>query len=214
MIGKLEGYDFDYVVAEERESARRLAQHLIELGHRRIDLIGSDPENRCVVERCEGITDVLLQAGIYSESPPRGEVLCRNVRWTLPDWKGIVKDWFSEQDPPTALITINDSIALQLYPVLHQIGLSIPEDVSVVSFGDKPWSAYLEPPLTTSRADDEEVARLAFQTLMKRIENPRMPSVRIEVPQKFIIRESFTSSPIRSTIGNHCNRDYTNSGIL
>jgi LacI family transcriptional regulator len=180
VVGEAEGYNFDCVTSEELESSARLARHLVELGHKRIGVVGVDPENRCAVRRLEGIESAL----------PDGGPALRTAGGTEDEWVQEVVSWFDDGDRPTALVTMNDGIALRLYRPLMERGLSIPDDVSIVTFENDFWTELVQPSLTTSAPDNAEVARLAFDTLMQRIENPKKPPIVKKVPQRFIQRES------------------------
>ena len=94
------------------------------------------------------------------------------------------------QQAPTALICVNSPTALRLIRPLRDAGLRVPQDVSLASFDDQVWCNQIETSLTTMSPRIDEVARLLFETLMARIENPQAPPVRHCVRQKFHERES------------------------
>jgi len=184
LVGESGGYNFDSVTSEEIESAGVLAKHLVQLGHRRVGVVGVIAGNRCTEQRLEGVVSVLQTAA------PEALDALRTAYGVKEDWIPEVCSWFEEPDPPTALITMNNGVALRLYRPLAEQGLQIPRDVSVVTFEDDFWTELIRPALTTSVPNNAEVARLAFEMLMKRIKEPEAPPVMHRVPQTFIVRES------------------------
>ncbi|MCA9435558.1 MAG: LacI family DNA-binding transcriptional regulator, partial [Candidatus Omnitrophica bacterium] len=184
LLGESGGYNFDYVTSEEIESSGVLARHLLELGHRRIGVVGVLPGNRCTEQRLEGVTRVLER-----ESPEAAKIL-RRADGEKEDWIPEVCSWFKYPDAPTALITMNNGVALRLYRPLEEVGIEIPRDVSMVSFEDDFWTELIRPSLTTSVPNNAEVARLAFETLRERIKDPEAPPIGHHIPQTFIRRES------------------------
>lgn len=181
VVGETEEYNFDCVTSEEVESSARLARHLLELGHTRLGVIGVDSENRCTTRRLEGIQSALPD-DIPALRTAEGD--------TWHEWGPEMLSWFDDEDRPTALVTMNNGLALRLYRPLTERGLKIPGDVSIVTFENDFWTELVQPSLTTSAPDNAEVARLAFDTLMQRVENPKNPPVVKRVPQRFIQRES------------------------
>ncbi|MBB0246784.1 LacI family transcriptional regulator, partial [Streptomyces alkaliphilus] len=83
----------------------------------------------------------------------------------------------------TAVFAANDHLALGLLRAMHERGRSVPGDVSVVGFDDVPEAAYYTPPLTTVRADFDEVATETLQLLLKRVtDGDTGPARRILTP--------------------------------
>ncbi len=195
VVGETKEYNFDCVTSEEVKSSAVLARHLLEFGHRRFGIVGEDEENRCAKLRIKGFVDALQESGVVGCNG-----FCKeDLRITGSVDQGGVQDamsWFDSDKPPTALLTMNDMIALELYRPLGEKGIRIPEDVSIVTFENDFWSELVKPSLTTSAPDYPEVARLAFETLMGRVDNPRLPPQIKKVPQKFIVRESSGSAPV------------------
>jgi LacI family transcriptional regulator len=89
----------------------------------------------------------------------------------------------------TAVFCSNDRSALGLYRTLHSKGVRIPEDISVVGFDDEPWTAYLEPPLTTLRQPAREVGRLAAKQVLAEF-SEEVKTKQHTVPVEFVERAS------------------------
>jgi len=184
LIGENGGYNFDCVVSEEIESSSLLTRHLIELGHRRLGVVGFLPGNRCTKGRFEGVVRAL------KDHAPEAVATLRRADGEKEAWIPEVCSWFEKEAPPTALITMNNGVALRLFRPLADMGLRIPRDVSMVTFEDEFWTELIQPSLTTSVPNNAEVARLAFFVLMERIKTPDAPPMSHFVPQTLIARES------------------------
>lgn len=182
LIGHIPSTDFDSVTNEEVESARRLAAKLIEQGHRRIGFVGSDPENRPAEDRLAGLRAALEQAGHRLDTA--------HVIPHAEGWQSAMVAMLRSPGAPTALVLLNDVVALLAHRALVDAGFLLPEDVSLATFGDGLWTRHLKPSLTTTRENNEQVARIAMDLLLKRIEEPNRPSEQHFVAQEIVERES------------------------
>ncbi len=187
VVGKLSGVNGDFVTTEEVETAYLLTHHLIDLGHRRIAFVGDDPENRCVRERLEGVRWALREVGetIHPE----------NIIPYEDGWERQMIQMLKAPGRPTAIVFMNDVTGLIAYRPLMENGFKLPEDLSVVAFGHNIWNRHLKPALTTTHEQNDEVARVAIDLLLKRIEEPDRPTTQLQVSQAIHIRESTAPPP-------------------
>ncbi|WP_240423769.1 LacI family DNA-binding transcriptional regulator [Microbacterium halotolerans] len=176
------GIDVAAVVPDEYDAGRRSAERLLAAGHRRIHLIGVGlgedevpPETVAGVERRRGILDALGAVGVTPESGR----LCRI--W-LPDdgWKA-TRDLLASGVDGGALITFNDRLAFGAYQALHEAGLTIPDDFSMVSFDDHQLAGWLHPGLTTFAIPHYELGERAVRRLLTD-EGPTGGTERIAMP--------------------------------
>ncbi len=205
IAGLIEGYGFDTVVSDEIDAGRRLANHLLELGHKRFGFIGANYARPSVAGRIRGVAAALREAGLPVDPSFEAHGLAgaqnRHVRqvaslhFPADDWIEQVLGWFDGPDAPTALICLNPTFALRLIRSLKRRGLRIPGDISIVAFGEDLWCQHAETTLTTIAPNDEEVARLLYETLMRRIERPHAPPTVHLVSQLFNPRESSGPAP-------------------
>lgn len=190
LAGKIDGFGFDYVTAEEVETAERLTQHLIALGHRRIGFVGLDPDNRCIHERFEGYRKALREERLPFDE--RTSV----VRFHEDgNWVADMQEMLRRPDRPTALVLINDVFALMAIRPLAELGLEVPRDLSIATFGNEIWAQHLKPSLTSTSENDKKVARAMMDLLLAKMENPDMPPSQVLVPQELLIRESTAPPP-------------------
>lgn len=182
LVGRVDNYGFDYVTSEETDTARALTQRLIAQGHREIGFVGTSDTNRCVIERQKGVAAALEEAGLHLRP-----------EHTIPiedDNHEKLKAMLRTPNRPTALVFVNDTVLLVANRSIAELGISVPADLSVISFSDNVWSRHMKPAITTSTEDYAAVADAAFDTLIKRIDNPSDSPLHKLVPQAIIDRES------------------------
>ena len=184
LVGRIDGYGFDYVTTEEVESSRKLAAHLVGLGHRRIGFVGSDSGNRCIAERLEGFRRAHGQAGL-----PVNESHVIPLRED-DSWISNLMEILRHPDRPTALVFVNDVTLMRAYRPLLESGLRLPEDLSLATYGDGLWATTLKPSITITHEDARQVASLATSILLERMEDPALPPSQRMIAQEMVIRES------------------------
>ncbi len=103
-----------------------------------------------------------------------------------------VKRW-KQADPatrPTAVICHNDQVAMTAYRALHEAGLSVPGDLSMVGYDNLPETAYLPPPLTTVDNQVQQQMRALVQRLVERLDHPRQTVQQIMIRPTLVERAS------------------------
>jgi DNA-binding LacI/PurR family transcriptional regulator len=162
------------VNVDDRMGARGAAQHLVDLGHRRIGIVTTgfggeygvlaDPFATTLAnterQRLLGWTDALSGAGITPTA----------VRLPHTDPQEIGHDGarllLALDEPPTAVLCFSDAIAVGVVGAIQESGLGVPEDISVVGFDDNPIARTTRPALTTVRQDSRAKGRAATELLM------------------------------------------------
>ncbi|MFF1574327.1 LacI family DNA-binding transcriptional regulator [Leifsonia sp. NPDC058292] len=161
--------------------ARAATRHLIELGHRRIAHLAGPTEWEEGLVRLRGFQQELEAAGLEVLPSPEGD-------WTAEFGYRAGLDVLA--DPTvTAVFASNDQTALGLYHAAHELGRSIPGDVSVVGFDDIPEAAHFWPPLTTVRQDFTELGRRSVARLVAEIERRVEPTAG-NIQPELIVRAS------------------------
>ncbi len=156
-------YSFD------REWAMRLLlEHLHKLGHRSYGIVGIHRERS--LSRWRGLEQAFKHFGI----DPRRQVVELVLHESLGDghaygWE-LGEHYLSLPNRPTALLCLDDEVALGCISFLQQAGMRVPEDVSVCGFDDIPAAAYSNPPLTTISQQVEHLVSLAMKALYARLE--------------------------------------------
>ena len=174
------------ISVDQELGARRATRHLVGLGHTRIGHVAGaagwfDATARRRGWRTElesaGLTPSVLWPGDWTaESGYRAGVELRELLRSSP------------RTAPTAVFVANDLMALGLIRALHEGGLSVPGDVSVVGFDDIPGAAFFRPALTTVRQDFEELGRQSIALLLAALRHEERISA--PIPPLLIARES------------------------
>lgn len=178
---------------DDEEGARTAVRHLVELGHRRIGLIGGDTDDPMRFtpphHRRVGYLDALREAGI--EYDPDLEIL---GYFTVDGGEAATQVLLERADRPTALFAESDEMAFGAIRAIRRAGLRVPQDVAVVGFDDNANACLLD--LSTVRQPVIEQAEDLTTRLLAAIDEPGTePVVRI-LPTELIVRGS--SDPTRS----------------
>ena len=102
----------------------------------------------------------------------------------------LLKELYNERNMPTALFVANDSMAAGSYRAAYELGLKIPDDISIIGFNDIPTAKYMVPPLTTVRLYMEFMGEYAVKLLEERIVRGREICVKVSIPTKLYVRDS------------------------
>jgi DNA-binding LacI/PurR family transcriptional regulator len=178
------------VCAAHSSGATHATRHLLDLGHRRIGVIGGPEGWMATQERLRGYHAALAGAGVLPD-----RCLVRYSDFRISGGRAEAAALLDLPDPPTAVFAFNDSMAIGVMQEATARGLRVPGDLSVVGFDDTVEAAVVVPGLTTVRQPLAEMGRTAAQMLGELIEGAALRTNRIELSTELIIRES-TAAPI------------------
>lgn len=180
------GIEADTVLGDSREGARLLVQHLIDLGHRRIALVNGPHDISSARERYNGYRDALKQNGI-----PCDPTLFLEVSYQSKQ-DGTIEDWLCSTlaEKPTAIFAGNNFLALSLIRLLHNKGLDVPRDISIVCFDELEPGLVVHPFLTVAAQQSYQFGFLGARMLIDRIRDGSLPPKKIILPTEIVIRES------------------------
>ncbi|MFF2633044.1 LacI family DNA-binding transcriptional regulator [Microbacterium sp. NPDC058021] len=171
--------------------ARTATEHLIDLGHRRIAWIGGPETSTAARDRLYGYQAALDAAGIAVDPS-----LIRADHFTVSTGAIHARDLLTAPEPPTAIMAADDEIAVGVLATAHELGVRLPEDLSVTGFDDTPQAAWTTPPLTTVHQHLEGMGAMAVQTLRVMAEGQHPSSRHVELATSLTVRES-TAPPRR-----------------
>ncbi|MBN1873613.1 MAG: LacI family DNA-binding transcriptional regulator [Anaerolineae bacterium] len=193
----------DCVVSNYEAATQEVMAYLLALQHRRIGLIyGVRPswdtlgiadlsvDSAGGLDRLLSYQDCLRAAGLPVD--PELMVTCGA---TVEDGYQAALQLLRLPARPTALLAINDLLAIGALRAASDLGLRVPADLSLVGYDDIPLSSYLSPRLTTSSKDMIRVGREVVKLLLARIQDPDRSHQRVDVHAQFIIRESTGPAP-------------------
>jgi LacI family transcriptional regulator len=180
------GVDCDVVVGDSAGGARRLVDHLISLGHRRIGLIVESDAVSTARDRRQAYTEALEAAGL----PLDPSLVIRSAVDPSGGFEGM-RRLLELEERPTAVFTVNNLVALGAIEAVRADGLRVPEDVALVCFDDIEYASRLYPFLTVMAQPAETLGTLGTQLLLDRVEGRAPDRSRVVVlPAEFIVRES------------------------
>ena len=174
------------VIPDERDAGRAAARVLLRHGHTDgIVLVGESPAHIvAAVERRAGITDVMQAQGLELAG------IIPTLWWPEPAYAA-VRDYLAAGHRPSALICLNDRIAMGAYQACQHAGLSVPEEISIVSFDDSDLASWLQPQLTSVAIPHFEMGRRAIEILLSENRPPEVHLVPMTVRERDSIAAPF-----------------------
>jgi LacI family transcriptional regulator, xylobiose transport system transcriptional regulator len=166
-------------------------RHLLELGHRRIAMVGGPAGYLAARARLDG-----FRAAMDAADAPVDPSLLRSGRFFFEDGLRHGRDLLARPDPPTAVFAGNDLIAFGVYEAARETGRRIPDDLSVVGFDDLQFAQWSGPPLTTVRQPLSDMGAAAANLALALAAGEQPGSNRVELATSLIVRRS-TASPGR-----------------
>jgi len=179
----------DQVVGTDHEAGQAVAQHLIDLGHREIAFVQGTPGYRGRMERFYGAREVAERwPGVTLHPLAFDEPAGFGAAFAAMRTGGI---------PPTACFCAHDGLALTVVSHLLSLGLRIPEDISVVGFGDFAAATQISPALTTVRVEGTEIGAVGLRLLVERIDaGDGGPARRVQIVSRLVARQSSGPCPV------------------
>jgi LacI family transcriptional regulator len=174
------------IIATNREGALSVMDYLITLGHRRIGYIGGRKDLQSAFRRHQGYLDGLHQAGI-----PVDPDLILDGNFTIDAGYRCGQKLLTMANRPTAIFAANDETALGVIKATQEMGLNIPDDVSLVGFDNSPEAAYYLPAgLTTVDQSVRQMGLAATEMLVKLINGEGVDETIYKVPTQLVVRGS------------------------
>jgi LacI family transcriptional regulator len=168
------------------------ARHIAALGHDRIAHIQGPETFLSAGERLRGFRVGLAEFGMKVE-----DRYLMTGGYTFESGITCGERLLSLDDPPTAVFTGNDEMAIGVYQAMRRAGLRIPEDLSIVGYDDSPMATRVWPPLTTVRLPTQYVGRIAVQLLVSNHDRMAMePPPATSVMPSLVVRAS-TAAPLK-----------------
>lgn len=163
----------DTVLIDNEGGMRLAAEHLLDLGHRRIGYLNL-PDNQVVSDRLLGYRKALAARGLAPGPETTLPLVPENAAI-----KAAVMAMLDGPQRPTAIITISDRLAAGVYHAARELGLRIPDDLAVISWDYTGYGAVMIPPLSVIVPPWEEAGEAAMELLLRRIARPAIPPRRV-----------------------------------
>jgi LacI family transcriptional regulator len=181
----------DVIESDNVVAAKEMMRHLLELGHRRIGFILGPNNTSTSVQRFKGASAALAEVG----QKPDPSLCVWGPYSHEAGYSSVLRLWNSPE-PPTAIFCSNDLLALGALDAARKHGVDVPGQLSVVGFDDIPGADWAAVQLTTVRVGINEIAMLAAQRILERMQlKTYLPGRRDVLPTSLIRRA--TSAPPR-----------------
>ena len=152
-------------------------RHLLDLGHRRIGVIAGPTYASSSVGRVRGYRKAIEEAGLAID-----DKLIRPSTFGMESGEDAARALLGEPAAPTAVFAVNDNTAIGVLAAAQSLGLTVPDDLSVVGYNDIPLSARLPVPLTTVRVPFAQIADVAVEMLNRRADEAASNIHRVAAP--------------------------------
>lgn len=182
---RLKDSSIDSVCVDNVAAACEAVSALIDLGHRRIGLIAVPLHITTGRDRHAGYLRAFHEHRLkasrewirFGDTRETGGYACAGELLQL--------------DPPvTALFATNSLMTLGALRRIHDMGLRIPQDISIIGFDDVPWAELLSPALSNVSQPTYELGRTAAQLLLERLSDPQRPPAHVTLKTRLMLRES------------------------
>jgi len=175
------------VVVDDEAGSRLAVDHLISLGHRRIAFVGLAPETDTARRREHGYERAMEAAGLTVE--PGWQVAGLPTEAGGREGAAALVALAADRRP-TAIFAASLLAAIGILAGLHDAGIAVPADMSLIAFNDHPLAAHLSPPLTTIRMANFEMGQTAVEMLLGAIEGRGVQDVMLPDSPRLILRAS------------------------
>jgi DNA-binding LacI/PurR family transcriptional regulator len=189
MDGFFDLEDVDAVTLDDMTAVYRAFEHAWDMGHRRIGFLAGDAEIQNFAHHRDGFAKGIREHGADPASCPVVTVGC-TAEESYRDVKALLADKRKPLAGPTCWIAQLDYIAIGALRALEEAGLRVPDDVSLIGYGDIGLAEMVDPPLTTTRINRADCGRLAMRTLAQRIADPDAPHTVTTVGSQLVERRS------------------------
>ena len=178
----------DSVVSDNVDSSFKLIEHLIKNGHRRIGALLGPSEISTFRERLRGYLDALQQYDLSIDE----NLINQGIPKEQEGYE-LANQLLDLPERPTAIIAGNNLMALGAIHAIKDRKLSLPGDISLVSFDDREWAQLITPTITVASQPTYEMGQQAAELVMRRLENDDISFEHVVLESEIIFRESVRS---------------------
>jgi len=183
----LEGLGFNCLVSDDERGAAEITGYAIEKGYKKIGHIGGHKNSNIGKARYKGFIDALKYAGLEVR-----EDYIQRGGFAIEDGYNGFMSLYENKSLPEIIFTVTYPVALGVYRAAREVGLVIPEDVDVISFGDSAYNEFLQPSITGIHMPAAEIGKKAVELVIDQIED------KTPIEDKKIIM------PVQINVGQTC----------
>lgn len=174
-----------YIDNDNLLAGQEATEYLYALGHRKIAYFGTDSTLLFSADRKAGYQSALLRHGIT----PNPAYCIEENSPSCADGSAL-QELLLLEDVPTAMVVSDDILAVALERACGRLGLSIPKDLSIISFNNSLFARLTSPQLTSIDVNSFQLGTEAASQLINHIENPNLPATKSIVPHTLVKRDS------------------------
>ncbi len=189
LLEDVRGIQANVVAVDNIKAIKRAVKYLISSGHEKIVHFAGPPQSSHTQERIEGFRYAFSESTLAFNKE-----MIVSVGSHYDECYTKTMEFFKNrerEDYPTAIVCFNDHQALAVMMALKELGIRVPEDISIVGNDDIYYAKIYPIPLTTIRAPQEEIGKRAAEILIRNIESSTLlPVERVVLDTEFVVRES------------------------
>jgi LacI family repressor for deo operon, udp, cdd, tsx, nupC, and nupG len=182
---RIPGSRLPHVETANRDAARAMTEHLLQLGHRRIGYLRGPAANVLEHDRFAGYGDALAAAGLAIDPQ-----LVRSGDFTLAAGEAAARDYLALPRLPDAVFACNDAMAMGLIRGFTAAGIAVPEKISIAGFDDIEFAAAYIPALTTVHQSRGDIGARAAAMLVDLMQGNKLASRDIRLSAEVVKRDS------------------------
>ena len=191
VVDRLVDADVDQVGITNEASMRALVEHLIDLGHRRVGIVGGQPGFPTAIERIDGYRAALEGSGIRAD-----EALIASGNASVDAAARAAGRLLRLERRPSAIVAGNNLSMIGTMRAVRAAGLSVPEALALAGFDDFEWADSFEPRLTVIAQPCEAIGREAAALLARRIGEPGATTRKRLLEPTLVVRSSCGSGSV------------------
>lgn len=182
--GVAEALDCYKITTDEQSGMEKLVDYLLSLGHRKIGMLGGTSDITSSIIKRSALKNALNKREIELK-----EDYIITGDFSIESGKYSMKALIDKKDRPTAVIAINDFVAIGAIKIAEELGLKVPDDISITGFDDTYLSEIISPELTTVSHNYELIGNAAIDTIVTAISTGDTQKERL-IPTELVIRKS------------------------
>lgn len=178
-----------YITSDNYQGSYDAVKELISKGHKRICLISGSQANELVRERTKGYVDALNNAHIEEF-----QELMLGDSFSIQNGYENTKTVLQLKNPPTAIFAMNNLIGFGVLKAIKELGLKIPQAISLIIFDNHPYLSLLNPSISTVKQNSEKIGEMAVKAILKEIDQ-EFDTSSMRIPTELMLRDSILKLP-------------------
>jgi DNA-binding LacI/PurR family transcriptional regulator len=171
------------VLSDNQQGGYMAVKYLLDLGFRRIGLIGGEAASLATKKRYQGAVKALTEEGLKAYNTDYGQ-------YDQPTGYQTVQKWFEQERIPQAIFAFDDHIALGAINGLKDCGYKVPQDVSVIGYDDSPMANQYTPQITSIKQPAQAMAKKAVDVMLDLLAGKNKPHQNTKLVPSLCIKES------------------------